>query len=279
MLLLFWSKAEKDIKTLPDLIEFDIKSPASADVLGETPLGSQKGGGSGATSKKFTSRELVHKILSNDYSPDGPLVSGKGSRRQREGSWDENGYSKDDDPNIAWGAGGGTFERIQDFSLMSRLHAKVDALLFYPGVLARHEISGFVNARIIFNQEGDCEWERTKINAAEPYLRVYILHLLKKVCDENYKNNLGGRVSTNVDMTFQFSISEQPTTEELIRQNQKILGNVLFFFRNSHQSVAEWHLGPLTGVFPLPFVNVDFEWVFENFDKYVNHKDPLQEFH
>ncbi|MBS1969425.1 MAG: hypothetical protein JSU04_03925 [Bdellovibrionales bacterium] len=279
MLLLFWPKAEKDLKTPPDVIEFELKPSASSDGPAETPLGSQKSGGSRATSKKPTSRELVHKILSNDYSPDGPLASGKGSRHHREGSWEEGGYSKEDDPNVAWGAGGGTFERIQDFSLMKRFHAKVDALLFYPGVLARHQISGFVNARIVLNQKGDCDWRLTKIRAADPYLRVYILHLLKKVCDENYKNYLGGRVMTNVDMTFQFSISEQPTTDELIQQNQKILGNVLFFFRNSHQSVAEWHLGPLTGVFPLPFVNVDFAWVFENFDKYVNHKDPLQEFH
>lgn len=79
-------------------------------------------------------------------------------------------------------------------------------------------------------------------------------------------------------MSFHFSISEEPTTDELIQQNQKVMGNVLLFFRNSHQSIAEWHIGPFTGVFPLPMVSVDFGWLQENFDRYVNHREPLKEF-
>lgn len=72
--------------------------------------------------------------------------------------------------------------------------------------------------------------------------------------------------------------TEEPTTEELIRRNQKIIGNVLLFYRNSHQSIAEWHLGPFRGMFPIPWVNVDFDWIIENFDKHVNEKDPVKEF-
>jgi hypothetical protein len=161
---------------------------------------------------------------------------------------------------------------------MDRFHQKVDALLFYPGVLARHKISGTINTRIVLNSEGDCDWQRTKIRAGDPHLRIFILHLLKNLCDENFKKYLGKRETTNIDMSFLFSISENPTTDELIRQNQKIVGNVLLFFRNSHQSVAEWHLGPFTGMFPIPWVSLDFPWIFENFDKYIHHKDPMADF-
>jgi len=161
---------------------------------------------------------------------------------------------------------------------MNHFQEKVDNLLFYPSILARHGVNGTVNSRIVLDRDGTCNWSLTKIESADPHLRIFILHLLKKVCDENYKKYIGQRVQTNLDMSFAFSISEKPTTDELVRQNQKILGNVLLFFRNSHQSVAEWHLGPFAGMFPIPIINVDFEWLFENFDRYVDHKDPLKEF-
>lgn len=277
MLLLIWPRAERKETKPPDIIEFDLTP--SASVVGSGPSPAPSGGrGSKATPRKLAPSELVHKFLSQDSPSDGPLTSGKGARRQHEGSWEEGAFTKDDDPNVAWGAGGGTFERIQELSLMKRFHEKIDALLFYPGILARQKVSGIINVRIVLNQAGDCDWHLTKINGADPHLRFYILHVLKQTCDENYKKYLRDRVTTNVDMSFDFSISEQPTTDELIKQNQKILGNVLFFFRNSHQSVAEWHLGPFTGMFPIPVVSVDFMWLQENFDKYVNHKDPLKEF-
>lgn len=277
MLAWIWPRFDKQTQSSPDIIEFEILPPVSTG-KSVSEAESKPGGGSRAAKGKLAQRGLVHKILSDHYSSDGSFASGKGPRRQREGTWDEGGYTKDDDPNVAWGAGGGTFERIQDFTLMNHFHAKVDGLLFFPAVLSRHKVSGFVNTRVVLNRDGNCDWHLTKINAADPHLRIYILHLLKKVCDESFKPYMGGRINTNIDMTFQFSISEEPTTEELIKKNQKILGNVLFFFRNDHQSVAEWHLGPFTGLFPIPMVNLDFDWFAENFDKYINHKDAMDEY-
>lgn len=205
------------------------------------------------------------------------LNSHDGSESQTS-RWHENGYTLKDNPNVEWGAGGGTFERVRDYTLMKRFHDKVDGLLFYPGVLARHQISGVVNTRIVLDQQGSCNWELTKINANDPHLRIYILHLLKQVCDESYAKYTKERKLTNIDMSFNFSISGQLTTEELIDQNQYIVGNVLAFYRNSQQSIAEWHLGPLTGVFPIPWVGLDFGWLQENFERYVNDKDPLKDY-
>ncbi|MGZ3797695.1 MAG: hypothetical protein ACXVB1_15090 [Pseudobdellovibrionaceae bacterium] len=230
-------------------------------------------------SKKFkrkSQRDLLQKILARSLHEE---IAGtiKKSNRQREGSWEDSGFSLNDDPNVAWGAGGGNFERVQELALMSHFQEKVNSLLFYPAVLAHHKISGLVNTRLVLNDKGDCDWALTKINSNDAHLRLFILHLLKKTCDENYKKYLGTRISTNIDMSFEFSITEQPSTQELIRQNQKVLGNVLFFFRNSQHSIAEWHLGPFTGMFPIPWGSLDFGWIEENFDRYVNHKDPMNE--
>lgn len=278
LLQLFWPVTPPKVISKREFIEFEIKPGGSAS----SPSGSQqkpKNSNHGrANSHRKSSPSLFQKMLAKSFLyGDLPAASGK-PNRQREGAWEEGSFSLNDDPNVAWGAGGGTFDRIQELALMSRFHEKVNGLLFYPGVLARHKIKGTVNTRIVLNQDGDCDWHLTKINANEAHLRLFILHLLKKTCDENYKKYLGARTNTNIDMSFEFSISEQPTTQELIRQNQKVLGNVLLFFRNSQQSIAEWHLGPFTGVFPLPWVNLDFGWIQENFDRYVNRKEQMNEY-
>lgn len=267
LLFLVWPKIAREEKKSESIIEVDLRPPGF----------SQKGPSLGGRGRSPQER-LVKKVLSYDFSHEGSQAYGRQAHRLREGSWQEDGYTTEDNAHVAWGAGGGTFERIRDLTIMKRFHEKVDAILFYPSVLASHRVSGVVNTRIVLDSEGQCDWKLTKINSADPHLRVYILHVLKNICDENFKRYLSGRLLTNIDMSFQFSISEEPTTEELIQKNQKVIGNVLLFFRNSHQSMAQWHLGPFTGVFPVPMVSIDFEWLQENFDLYLNHRDPMKEF-
>lgn len=192
-----------------------------------------------------------------------------------ERSWDEGEVSGKDDPNVEWGAGGGSFARIEEMNLMQFFYRKFDAVLFYPEILARHKIGGVVNARIVLNRSGECDWQKTQIRAAEPYLRVYVLHMLKNVCHENFKSYTRQRESTNIDISVNFSISEQPTTDELVKSQQRIVGNVLLLFRNSQHSVAEWRLGPFTGLFPIPAVSLDFGWLQEHMS---GGEDPFQEF-
>jgi hypothetical protein len=231
-----------------------------------------------------SSTQLLQKLLIESYTPNllkeaGPTaVLNPNAKRGRSNSWEEPGYTTNDDPSIAWGAGSGTFERIQDIGLMAYFHDKVDSLLFYPGILARKKMTGTVNTRIVLTEDGSCDWRRSTIAAANPYFRVYILQLLKKVCSENFKKYTKNRLMTNIDMSFAFVKDEDITTKELIEKNQYVVGNVLMFYRHARNSIAEWHLGPLTGIFPLPFVSVDFDWLTENYENYFEQKNLLDDY-
>jgi hypothetical protein len=182
-----------------------------------------------------------------------------------------------DDPRSEWGAGSSSFERIQDYNLYRVLFAQVDGSLSYPGVLARHQIKGVVNARIVFNEQGACDWPLTKIQGHDPYLSLYILNVLKNVCQMNYKPYLKNRQISNADMSFQFDINENNDPERIAKQNV-IIGNTLLFYRNSHQSVTEWEIGPFRGQFPVPVIYMNLPWIQEHWDSLMHNKDPLREF-
>ncbi len=184
---------------------------------------------------------------------------------------------KNDNPLAPWGQGSETFERIEDYSLFKFLFNKVDANLSYPGVLARHKIQGTVNARFVLNAEGSCDWSYTHISNGDPYLQLYVLDLLKRTCAENFKRYTKDRKITNVDMSFQFAISESGD-EEYQKKNQILVGNTMTFYRNSHQSVLEWELGPFKGMFPVPAVYLNIPWIQENWERLTKGKEPLKEF-
>lgn len=184
---------------------------------------------------------------------------------------------KNDNPLAPWGQGSETFERIEDYSLFKFLFDKVDANLSYPGVLARHKIQGTVNARFVLNAEGGCDWSYTHISNGDPYLQLYVLDLLKRTCAENFKRYTKDREITNVDMSFQFAISESGDGEYQ-KKNQILVGNTMHFYRNSHQSVLEWELGPFKGMFPIPAAYLNLPWIKENWDRLIKGKEPLKEF-
>jgi hypothetical protein len=182
-----------------------------------------------------------------------------------------------DNPNAPWGQGAETFERIEDYSLFKTLFTKIDSGLSYPGVLARHKIQGTVNTRFVLNHLGECDWQYTQILGNDPYLRLYILDVLKRICSENFKRYTRKREATNVDLSFQFAISENGD-KEYEREHQAIVGNTMMFYRNSQQSVMEWELGPFRGMFPVPAIYLNMPWIQENWERLYNDKDPLKEF-
>ena len=177
-----------------------------------------------------------------------------------------------------WGAGGGSLERMTHPLLMRSFYEYVSNLTYYPGVLARRNMSGTVYARIVLDKQNGCDWTHTWIKSREKYFRIYVLSILKKACRQDFSKLFGGKQQLNVDLAFTFAITEGLQTEFSQYQNRDI-GNTLLLYRNAHKSKLEWSFGPFKGLFPYPVVNIDFVWLKENWDKYMEGKaDPVDRF-
>ena len=182
-------------------------------------------------------------------------------------------------PEGAWGSHGADFaqyaEHIGD---LDQLRQEIEQMLFYPGVLSRRRIQGAINARLIFAKDSNCAFKKTRVEGAEPYLRVYVLALIDKVCRLSLISRLGFREGQMVDLSFNFYISENLVTREQDEQKSGISGNVLTFQRGFTESSLEWELGPIRGTWFAPMVFLNVPWVVENWEKYVDKKDPLRDF-
>ncbi len=175
-----------------------------------------------------------------------------------------------DDPNAKWGEGSAEFGRIADFNYLDKVKDQVEGLLYYPGVLARNHISGQVNTRLVVDGDGKCQWHHTQIHSSNAYLRIYVLDLLQKLCAHDMQYVVQQRKLSNIDMTFQFQLTE--TSLDLHKEKELVVGNVLSFYRNAASSTLEWQLGPIRGMFPIPAVNVDFIWIKEHWQDWVEGK-------
>lgn len=181
-----------------------------------------------------------------------------------------------DNPLDEWGEGGGQFHRVREYLLMDQIYGKINGLLFYPGWLAYKGISGVINARVVLNQNGKCLSQYTNVEGASPYLRSYINHLLRKFCLTGIPPHKYLRPTTNVDLSFHFEFEGEG--QRLVDIGQTIIGNVLLFHRSIPKSPLEWQIGPIKGVFPVPMIYLNIEWIYENWEKIVEGRDPMDEY-
>jgi hypothetical protein len=182
-------------------------------------------------------------------------------------------------PDEAFGShGADLMQYAEHIGHLDQLREEIENMLFYPGVLARHGIQGVINARLFFADGSKCAFKRTRVDGAQPYLRVYILALIDKLCSLSAVSRMGFREGQRVDLSFNFYISEMPVSRELDEMRSRINGNVLTFQRGFMESSLEWELGPIRGTWFAPMVFLDVPWIVENWDKYVNHKDPFRDF-
>jgi hypothetical protein len=182
-----------------------------------------------------------------------------------------------DDPAAEWGSGGAQFSRVKDLGRFDRLYDFIDAHVMYPSVLAYHHVEGTVNARLVLTSRGACDWHATKIESTQAHLRLYVLDVLKRVCSHNLVRYARKSANSNLDLSFKFAVTEHDD-ERLKAREKKVVGNVFLFYRNTQASIAEWHLGPFHGIFPVPVVALDFTWLQENYDRVMHSRDPLKEF-
>jgi hypothetical protein len=182
-------------------------------------------------------------------------------------------------PEEAWGAHGADFSQYAEhIGHLDQLRQEIEHMLFYPSVLSRRRIKGVINARITFAGGSRCAFKKTRVEGAEPYLRVYVLALIDKVCRLSFVARMGLREGQKVDLSFNFYISENQVSREQDEQQSRITGNVLTFQRGFTESSLEWELGPIRGVWFAPMVFLNVPWVVENWETYVDKKDPLRDF-
>ncbi len=182
-------------------------------------------------------------------------------------------------PEEAWGAHGADMAQYAEhLGHFDRLREEIEQMLFYPSVLARHGHKGVINARITFTGDSQCAFKRTRVEGANPYLRVYVLALINKVCGLSAISRMGFRENQKADLSFNFFITGQLAHRELDEQTSRIVGNVLTFQRGFTESQLEWKLGPIRGVWFAPVINLDIPWIVENWETYVDKKDPLRDF-
>lgn len=162
---------------------------------------------------------------------------------------------------------------IENFLAFERLHIHINGATHYPYVLAYHDITGNANARLVIGNKG-CDWKLTRIWASERHIRVYALNVLKKVCSLQDVTRMGVSQPINVDIAFSFRHTEESNPKDY----SELRGNVIVVQRWYSKSVLDWNLGPFKGKFPIPAVNIDFTWLMENWNQYVNHKGPFHEF-
>jgi hypothetical protein len=190
-------------------------------------------------------------------------------------SWiekDTSGWSPGD-----WGYGGagqGIMKSIGQTLSLDKLRLEVEGLLYYPGVLGRRKVEGTINTRLVFGEDSKCDWSRTRVTGASPYLRVYIFALLKKLCAFDTMTTMGFLKDQRVDMSFRFFLVNRTTEKD----HSTLAGGVLLFQRQFLVLPGEYHIGPLTGTVFAPFVSLDWPWVVEHWDQWVEHKDPLRDF-
>ncbi len=176
---------------------------------------------------------------------------------------------------MPFGHGSGDLGKLAQFTIYDVLYKNIDELLVFPSVLAANKMEGVVNVQTFLKDSGEIDWEKFKITGGNEYFQIYILRVLKTVFARPLRQEYRKRIPTALplDMSFSFVIGENG--EKIVNDRKKfIMGHVLGFYKNSHQSMMQWKFGPLMGMLPLPSVNVNLGWIYDK----IQGDDPLAKF-
>ncbi|MCB0379421.1 MAG: hypothetical protein KDD33_13085, partial [Bdellovibrionales bacterium] len=176
-----------------------------------------------------------------------------------------------DDPGTPWGEGGGEFGRIKDYGKIEKVAYALYHVIDYPYVLIRRGIEGHVNARLVVNGQGQCEWSYTKIGGEKPELRLKVLLILKQFCRSDFWHHLKIRESSNLDISFHFDVKSMESDVKY-----SVTGNTIFYRIPGRQGTGMWQIGPIKGHFIYPMVFLDPAWVMENWSRFVEGNDPME---
>lgn len=180
-------------------------------------------------------------------------------------------------PGEQWGSQGGDLKQIENYISYERVFTEIQGLLHYPGALGRRDIAGGVNARLHFTEDSQCDWKKTWVKSPSPYLRFYIIALLKKLCGLENIRHARLRSHQFLDINFNFILGEGEDQMEA-EQKDVLVSNVFSFTRIHHKPPYEYQLGPIRGFWFAPVVYLDYPWLVEKWDQIVEGHDPMKEF-
>lgn len=182
-------------------------------------------------------------------------------------------------PPQSWGAHqGGILKETEFFISYDRLFQEIQGLLYYPGVLGQHGISGTFNVKLAFTEDSQCDWKRTTISQANHYLKFYVMALLKKLCGLEFLKHTHFDTTTRADLNFDFKITDG-LPREYDNSPDSIVGNTLLFRREWVKPVGVVKVGPIYwSVFMPTAFTMDPMWFMQKWDEVMNKKDPLDDF-
>lgn len=275
-LLLAWvylrapKSAEKDLLRVVEIASLP-QSPSSAN----TP---KKRAGAQAPTQPKSRRAggLTLSDLGIQWAGKGvpiPAEAGNGS--------DKNGKG------FAYGSGGNdVLGQIAGSVTYRELYERIDEVLVYPDEFVETGIEGTVSAWLIFSAQGTWLRGRSRFHASSPYLRVYIIQVLRRAFAETlpatyFKQGLELKLQCSFYFQLKrnrYEMEEPPVDAKAIPMYA--LGNRFSFVRAAGE-FGQWKLGPLSGFAVAPSIGVDPGWFVDRFEDATSNKakgDPLEKY-
>ncbi len=152
---------------------------------------------------------------------------------------------------------------------------RVQRNLGYPAEFIQNGITGTAQARFRFDRQGRVVG--LGVTSDSPYLKVYSYRLLEQLFQKPIPENLRKwEKELEVLCSFRFAFAESQVALSLAMPDS-IVGNQLHFSRTKIKSAAEWKMGPLAGLFPVPAVGVDVLWFVRKTEEIVDPKIEVDE--
>jgi len=161
-------------------------------------------------------------------------------------------------------------------SLLQYLYQRIDNGLHYPKEFKDKLIEGHVYAELLFSEEGGFLRDESTVNSSVRFLKVHVSNLLGRVLKSEIPQSLinyDGKLMLKCSFWFHVSEHNDPS---LIKAQERISGKELVFYRNYHHSVAQWQVGPLSGMWGIPYVSIDLLKAGKMVNKLFGGKDPME---
>ena len=179
---------------------------------------------------------------------------------------------------FAFGSGGGgsVLEQVAGAPVYEEIYERIESVFDYPEEFRAKGIEGSVRATLVFDGRGKWSRKDSTIRSSSPYLRVYVVRLLKRLFAEPIPRPYPHGKNLKVECLFELNVRGDSGLQGVVEGfSRNLLGNFLSFSRSA-KGFAEWELGPLHGYGIVPSVGIDPMWFVDQVKKIRGvDRDPL----